>query len=97
MQFKLKGRGFYEPMVEFTIGDAARYISNNDKKDTFRSYYKRCYYCGDAPKEVEDIIHLYENVAHYFCVDCCNVAILRSDGKRELFCEECRDKRFSKI
>ena len=35
-----KGRGFYEPQVEFTIGGAARYISNNDKKDNFRSYYK---------------------------------------------------------
>ena len=33
-------RGFCEPMVEFTIGGAARYISNNDKKDNFRSYYK---------------------------------------------------------
>ena len=35
-----KRHGFYEPMVEFTIGGAARYISNNDKKDNFRSYYK---------------------------------------------------------
>lgn len=40
---------------------------------------------------------MYENVAHCFCIYCGNVAILRSDGKRELFCEECRDKRFSKI
>ena len=35
-----KRRGFYGPEVEFTIGGAARYISNNDKKDNFRSYYK---------------------------------------------------------
>lgn len=35
-----KRRGFYEPEVEFTIGGAARYISNNDKKDNFRSFYK---------------------------------------------------------
>ena len=35
-----KRRGFYEPQVEFTIGGAARYISNNDKKDNFRSFYK---------------------------------------------------------
>ncbi len=35
-----KRRGFYEPSVEFTIGGAARYISNNDKKDNFRSFYK---------------------------------------------------------
>ena len=34
-----KRRGFYEPRVEFIIG-GARYISNNDKKDNFRSYYK---------------------------------------------------------
>lgn len=40
---------------------------------------------------------MYENVAHCFCIYCGNVAILRSDGKRELFCEECRDKRFSNI
>lgn len=35
-----KRRGFYEPQVEFTIGGGARYISNNDKKDNFRSFYK---------------------------------------------------------
>ena len=35
-----KRRGFYEPMVKFTIGGAARYISNKDKKYNFRSYYK---------------------------------------------------------
>ena len=34
-----KRRGFYEPRVEFIIG-GARYISNKDKKDNFRSYYK---------------------------------------------------------
>ena len=34
-----KRRGFYEPRVEFIIG-GARYISNNDKKDNFCSYYK---------------------------------------------------------
>lgn len=57
----------------------------------------RCYYCGDAPKEVEDIIHQYESAAHYFCIYCGNVAILKSDGKREPFCKECRDKRLGKI
>lgn len=35
-----KGRGFYEPRVEFTIGTEARYITNNDKKDNFQSFYK---------------------------------------------------------
>lgn len=35
-----KGRGFYEPRVEFTIGTEAIYITNNDKKDNFRSFYK---------------------------------------------------------
>ena len=57
----------------------------------------RCYYCGDTPKEVEDIIHMYENVAYCFCIDCGNVAILRSDGRREPFCKECRDKRLGKV
>ena len=59
--------------------------------------YLRCYYRGDAPKEVEDIIHQYKSAAHYFCIYCGNVTILRPDGKREPFYKECRDKRLGKV
>lgn len=35
-----KERGFYEPKVEFIIGTSSRYITNNDKRVNFRSFYK---------------------------------------------------------
>lgn len=35
-----KERGFYEPRVEVEIGDDAIYITDNDKRDNFRSFYK---------------------------------------------------------
>ena len=35
-----KKRGFYEPKVEVEIGNGAIYITDNDKKVNFRSFYK---------------------------------------------------------
>lgn len=35
-----KERGFYEPKVEVEIGSGAIYITDNDKRVNFRSFYK---------------------------------------------------------
>ena len=35
-----KERGFYEPTVEIEIGNDAIYITDNDKRNNFRSFYK---------------------------------------------------------
>ena len=35
-----RDRGFYEPTVEVEIGNDAIYITDNDKRNNFRSFYK---------------------------------------------------------
>lgn len=35
-----KDRGFYEPTVELEIGDGSIWITDNDKRVNFRSFYK---------------------------------------------------------
>lgn len=37
---KCKDRGFYEPSVEVEIGDGSIWITDNDKRVNFRSFYK---------------------------------------------------------
>lgn len=37
---KCKERGFYEPTVEVEIGNDAIYITDNDKRNNFSSFYK---------------------------------------------------------
>lgn len=37
---KCKDRGFYEPAVEVEIGDGSIWITDNDKRVNFRSFYK---------------------------------------------------------
>lgn len=37
---KCRKRGFYEPKVEVDIGNDAIYITDNDKKNNFSSFYK---------------------------------------------------------
>ncbi len=37
---KCKERGFYEPKVEVKIGNGDIYITDNDKRANFRSFYK---------------------------------------------------------
>lgn len=37
---KCKERGFYEPTVEVDIGNDAIYITDNDKRNNFSSFYK---------------------------------------------------------
>ena len=37
---KCKERGFYEPKVEVEIGSGVIYITDNDKRVNFRSFYK---------------------------------------------------------
>lgn len=37
---KCKDRGFYEPVVEVEVGNGSIWITNNDKRVNFRSFYK---------------------------------------------------------